>query len=284
MIKTLRTLATAVSATSVAALAVAASGLSASPEEDRAAMRAFYEQRFPDVAIEEHIDGAYALDAGKRAQWLEMEDFPPYEIAIDEGADLYDTPLADGSSYGDCLGDDAPAVKQFYPQYDAGSGEVVTLELAINRCREQAGDEPWDYLGDEMNALTAFIAYESRGKPIAVTVPDDEGALAAYEDGRRFFYTRRGQLNFACSSCHITMAGNYLRAERLSATLGHATHWPVYRLKWKEVGPLHLRFAECNSQVRAVPLELQSESYRNLEYFLTYMSNGLVLNGPATRK
>ena len=119
---------------------------------------------------------------------------------------------------------------------------------------------------------------------IAVAIPDDPRALAAYEDGKAFYYTRRGQLNFACSHCHVNMAGNMLRAERLSATVGHATHWPVYRLKWKEVGPLHRRFMECNSQVRGVPLEPQSESYRNLEYFLTYMSNGLVLNGPATRK
>jgi sulfur-oxidizing protein SoxA len=256
----------------------------ASPESDRQALRDFYQQRFPDIAIEEHIDGAYALDAGKRAQWQEMEDFPPYEIAIDEGADLYDTPLADGSSYADCLGEDAPVVKQHYPRFDSDRGEVVTLELAINECRERAGDEPWDYLGPEMNALTAFIAYESRGEPIAVAVPDDAAAQAAYEDGKAFFYTRRGQLNFACSSCHITMAGNQLRAERLSAAIGHATHWPVYRLKWKEVGPLHLRFMECNSQVRAVPLEPQSESYRNLEYFLTSLAQGLELNGPASRK
>jgi sulfur-oxidizing protein SoxA len=41
---------------------------------------------------------------------------------------------------------------------------------------------------------------------------------------------------------------------------------------------------ECNSQVRATPLDPQSESYRNLEYFLTYMANGLELNGPASRK
>jgi hypothetical protein len=62
----------------------------AAPEDDRAALRSFYQQRFPDIAIEAHVDGAYALDAGKRAQWLEMEDFPPYEIAVDDGAELYD--------------------------------------------------------------------------------------------------------------------------------------------------------------------------------------------------
>ncbi|WP_439107464.1 sulfur oxidation c-type cytochrome SoxA [Congregibacter sp.] len=256
----------------------------AGPEEDRNALRAFYEQRFPSVELDAHGDGAYALDAAKREQWLEMEDFPPYEIAIDDGADLYDEPLADGSSYADCLGEDAPVVKQHFPRFDAVSGEVETLEQRLNNCRTAAGDEPWDYLGSEMSSLMAFIAYESRDEQIAVEIPDDPRAQAAYNDGKEFFYTRRGQLNFACSSCHVSMAGNALRAERLSAALGHATHWPVYRLKWKEVGPLHKRFIECNSQVRAEPLEPQSDSYRNLEYFLTYMSNGMALNGPASRK
>lgn len=267
----------------VLALAVSAS-VSAGPQEDRAALRAYYEKRFPDVPLNAHIDGAYALDAGKRAQWLEMEDFPPYEITVDDGAELYDEPLADGSSYADCLGEDAPVVKQHYPRFDVASGEVVTLEQAINACRQAAGNEPLDYLGEEMNALSAFIAWESRDEAVAVEIPDDPRAMAAYEDGKQFYYTRRGQLNFACSNCHVDMAGSMLRAERLSASLGHTTHWPVYRLKWKEVGPLHRRFAECNSQVRAVPLEPQSESYRNLEYFLTYMSNGMALNGPASRK
>jgi sulfur-oxidizing protein SoxA len=256
----------------------------AGPEDDRLALRAFYEQRFPDINVDKHVDGAYALDADKRAQWLELEDFPPYEFTVDEGASLYDERLADGSSYADCLGDDAPAVKHHYPQFDSRSGDVVTLEQRINRCREAAGDAPWDYLGPEMNALTAFIAFESRGERFALQVPEDPRALAAYEAGKALYYTRRGQLNFACSSCHVTMAGNALRAERLSATVGHATHWPVYRLKWREVGPLHRRFMECNLQVQAVPLAPQSESYRNLEYFLTYMSNGMPLNGPASRK
>ncbi|MDP5070583.1 MAG: sulfur oxidation c-type cytochrome SoxA [Congregibacter sp.] len=256
----------------------------AGPEEDRNALRAFYELRFPDIELDAHADGAYALDADKREQWLEMEDFPPYEIAIDEGADLYQEPLADGSSYADCLGDDAPAVKHRFPRFDAASGQVETLEQRINSCRRSAGDEPWDYLGPDMSSLMAFIAFESRDEKIAIEVPDDPLAQAAYNDGKEFFYTRRGQLNFACSSCHVSMVGNALRAERLSAALGHTTHWPVYRLKWKEVGPLHKRFIECNSQVRATPLEAQSESYRNLEYFLTYMSNGMALNGPASRK
>jgi sulfur-oxidizing protein SoxA len=58
----------------------------------------------------------------------------------------------------------------------------------------------------------------------------------------------------------------------------------VYRSKWGELGTLHRRFGGCNKQVRAKPFKPQSEEYRNLEYFLTHMSNGIEFNGPSARK
>jgi sulfur-oxidizing protein SoxA len=50
------------------------------------------------------------------------------------------------------------------------------------------------------------------------------------------------------------------------------------------MGTLHRRFGGCNGQVRAKPFKAQSVQYRELEYFLAYMSNGLELNGPGARK
>lgn len=255
-----------------------------SPEQDLAGLRDFYEKRFPDIELAAHKDGAYALDAAKREQWLEMEEFPPYEIAVDDGAELYEETFPNGSSYGTCLGEDAPAVKSRYPYFDTQKGEVITLELALNNCRSAAGLELLDWDSEELAALSAFISMESRDQIMAIEIPDDPRALAAYEDGKQFYYQRRGQLNFACSSCHLQSTGMMLRAERLSATIGHATHWPVYRGKWQRVGTLHRRFRECNSQVRAESFAMQSETYRNLEYFLSYMNNGMELNGPASRK
>jgi sulfur-oxidizing protein SoxA len=58
----------------------------------------------------------------------------------------------------------------------------------------------------------------------------------------------------------------------------------VYRAKWGDIGTLHKRIQECNEQVRARKFEAQSVELRNLEYFLSYMSNGLELNGPASRR
>lgn len=260
----------------------AAAATAADPEADRLALREYYAARFPQVALDAHKDGVYAIDSGAREQWLEMEEFPPYEIAVDEGAELFAAPFANGLGYGDCFGDGA--VKGQYPYFDEQRGQVITLELAINDCRAANNEPPLDYGGEEINRLVAYMAYASRGQLIAVDAPASPAASAAYEAGKQFYTTRRGQLNFACSSCHIQLVGNRLRAERLSASLGHVTHWPVYRFKWEEIGSLHKRFAECNAQVGAEPFAEQSTEYRNLEYFLSYLSNGLELNGPASRK
>jgi sulfur-oxidizing protein SoxA len=263
----------------------AGAGATAGPEEDRTAMLEYYTGRFPDVPLQEFANGLYAFDEIAREQWIEMEDFPPYEIAIEDGQALFEASFANGKSYADCFDNGGIGVRQQYPYFDTDAGEVVTLELAINQCRAANDEEPLPYLTGDLAAISAYMSYTSRGNTINVVVPQDNpSALAAYESGKQYYYTRRGQLNFACMSCHVRSAGSMLRADRLSTTLGHATHWPVYRAKWGEIGTLQRRISECNSQVFARPLEPQSIEYRNLEYFLTYMSNGLELNGPASRR
>ncbi|MGB5292602.1 MAG: sulfur oxidation c-type cytochrome SoxA [Lysobacterales bacterium] len=256
----------------------------ASPETDRLALREFFAQRFPDLDLNEMINGLYAFDEGAREQWLEMEDFPPYEIAIEEGEEIFNTPFANGKGYADCFENGGIGIKQNYPRFDADSGEVITLEYAINQCRTDNGEEPLPWMTDELAAISAYMAYTSRGNKMSVVIPDDPRALQAYESGKEYYYTRRGQLEFACENCHMQSAGSLLRADRLSGMLGQATHWPVYRSKWGEIGTLHKRFRECNEQVRAKPYDAQSQVYRELEYFLSYMSNGLEMNGPASRR
>ena len=256
----------------------------ATPEDDRLALREFFSQRFPDLDLNEMINGLYAFDEGAREQWIEMEDFPPYEIAIEEGEEAFVVPFANGKSYADCFENGGMGIKQNYPRFDTDSGELITLEYAINKCRTDNGEEPLPWLTGELAAISAYMAYTSRGNKMNVVIPDDPRALQAYESGKEYYYTRRGQLEFACENCHMQSANNLLRADRLSGMLGQATHWPVYRSKWGETGTLHKRFMECNVQVRAKPYEAQSQVYRELEYFLSYMSNGMEMNGPASRR
>lgn len=271
---------------SLAVLAFTATGVQGGPEEDRMAFVKYYKSKFPSVPRQEYANGVYAIDPIGRENWEAIMEFPPYEPFIDAGQVMWQTPFANGKSYKDCFAD-GPAIAHHYPRWDREQGLVMTLPLAINQCREANGEKPLKYKKGPINNILAYIAFQSRGKVINVKVPtDDPRAMAAYEAGKKFYFTRRGQLNFSCASCHLQSVGLKVRTEILSPSVGHVTHWPTYRSKadWSTVGTLHRRFTGCNKNIRAKPMQAQGPEYRNLEYFLSYLSNGLELNGPGARK
>ncbi len=257
----------------------------AGAEEDRLAFVKYYKTRFPDIPFAEYANGIYAIDSDARGQWLEIEEFPPYEFAIEQGQERWETVFENGKTLADCFPQRLDEIRVSYPRLDERLGEVVTIEMAINQCRTANEQPPLTYGGDEILDITAFLAFQGRGKEIDVRVPEnDSRALDAYESGKRFYYTKRGQLNLACADCHVTSVGQLVRADRLSASLGHTTHFPVYRSKLGGMISLHKRVAGCVRDVRAKPFALQSIEFRNLEYFLSYMGNGLDVNGPGARK
>ena len=259
-------------------------GVSAGPVEDQAAFQKYYESRFPNTPTADFANGVYSILPEAREQWESIEEFPPYEIAIENGEKLYHSKFANGKSLADCFGPEG-AVRGQYPLWDKDRGMVITMERAVNECREANGEKPYGWKKGKIADVTAYMSYNSRGQEVKVDIPsDDPRALAAYEDGKEHFYTKRGQLNFACADCHLLTAGNLYRADTTSPAFGHATSWPVFRSKWQSMGTLHRRFAGCHNNIRANPYKAQGAEYSNLEYFVTYMSNGLDFNGPAARK
>jgi L-cysteine S-thiosulfotransferase len=253
------------------------------PQADFKAFRAYFTQRFPNVPLNDFVNGPYSMDAGLRKQWQAIEDFPPYDFAVDKGKEMFATPFKNGKRNGDCFPNQGIGIRQNYPYFDLQSGQVVTLELALNRCRESNGEQPVSYVKEDMAALTAYMAFTSRGKLFDVKIPDDPRALAAYANGERYFYARRGQLNFSCASCHVQSPGEHIRTEVLAPALGLLAAMPIYRSEWNGMGTISRRFVTCNIQTRAVPLSPQDEDYRDVEYFLTFMGNGLPVTGPGAR-
>lgn len=256
----------------------------ATPQQDLAEFRDFFKDRFPDTPFEDYVNGVYSIDPVSREQWEDIEEFAPYELSISNGEALFNKPFANGKTYASCFENGGIGIRQNYPYFDTDRGEVVTLELAINECRTANGEKPLKWKKGPIADISAYMAYTSRGNIFDIKIPDDPRALAAYERGKKHFYQKRGQLNMACADCHKFYSGNLIRADLLSPALGHVTHFPVYRSKWGGLGTLHRRYGGCNKQVRAKPYPAQSEEYRDLEYFHTYMSNGLAVNGPGARK
>jgi sulfur-oxidizing protein SoxA len=167
-----------------------------------------------------------------------------------------------------------------HPAYDAVTGTLVNLEGRINRCRaERQKATPLAYESRELLALTAFVARQSRGLPIAVE--SSARTQAFLEAGRAAFRRRQGQLDLACVHCHDERAG-----KRLAGTLipqGHPTAYPVYRLEWQAVGSLHRRLRNCLVGIRAEPYALGAREYVELEMYLMWRARGMPLEAPGVR-
>jgi sulfur-oxidizing protein SoxA len=253
------------------------------PEMDRKAFQAFFFAKFPDLPKAEYGNGPYAVNAEMRKGWKEIMAFPPYELALDEGHEEWEKPFKNGKTYADCFDNKGVGIRQTYPRFIAKTGQVETLEGAINRCRVENGEKALNPMTGLMASLAAVMAQSSNGKPFAIEIPNDPRALAAYNRGKEFFYSRKGQLGVSCASCHMSPAGERMRGDILAPALGIVAAMPIYRSDWGSMGTTIRRFASCSSQTRAVPLPADDEEYRNLEYFLTYMSNGIPVVGPGAR-
>jgi sulfur-oxidizing protein SoxA len=255
----------------------------ASPEKDRTAMLAFFSERFVDVPLREYVHGSMMLSDDARMQYDSIMDFPPFQGDIDRGQKIWEAPFANGQSFSSCFENGGRNVAGRYPYYDGQTDRVVTFEMALNQCLRRNRETEFDF-GDRntMGALTAYARTLSDDMLMDVRV-DGAGARKKYESGRAFYYRRIGQHNLACASCHVTHAGHYFRDELLSPTIGQAVHFPVFR-GGEFLYTLHMRYRRCMEAVRAVPYPSGSEELNNLEYFHSYLNNGLPLKASIYRR
>jgi len=288
-----------------------AGNFDAQAEKDRIALQKYFVKKFEDpiknkaeffpyvsedeikanyiypIKLEEFVNGNAAWYKPTRDQFAEINDFPPYEIPLDEGEELFNTAFKNGKTYSSCFPD--TAIKQNYPYFNEETGKVVTLGLDINACRVKNGEEPLKYGKNDIARLSAYFALKSRGKKINVEIKSAE-AEAVYNKGKKLFYKQTGTLGLNCAECHVQGSGQKIRQEGLSPILGGISHFPTFRIKYSGksgdsgLGTVQRRLQGCLKDTGLEKEKMQSENLRALEYFVTYMSNGLKLNGPDTRK
>jgi sulfur-oxidizing protein SoxA len=188
-----------------------------------------------------------------------------------------------GKSCADCHGDAKTGMKGVaarYPAFDAASGGPVNLEQRINISRQQDQKaQAFAYEGKEMLALSAYVAMQSRGEPIA---PHDDARLAPFiENGRAQFNQRQGQLNLSCAQCHDDNWGKSLAGNTIPQA--HPTGYPIYRLEWQSLGSLQRRLRNCMIGLRAEPYAYGAPEYVDMELFLMWRARGMKIETPAVR-
>jgi sulfur-oxidizing protein SoxA len=279
--------------TAVALLGLAPAISMASPQDDLKEFRSYFYKKFPGIKLQDYADGIYGISKERRQEWEAMEEFPPYEPGLEKGKKMFEK-----YQVGKCFKNGGIGIRQNYPWFNEKTGQVHTLEGDIMSCLKKNGvdveAEKITFEKGKLAAISAYMGYTSRGQKLNVVVPNDERALAIYNRGKHHFYAKRGQLNMACADCHMYNSGMLARANLLSPALGHVSHFPVYRKAWEigasgdpalsGYGTIQRRYGGCNEQVRAKKFKAQSDEYVALEYFHSYMSNGIAINAPGVRE
>lgn len=261
-----------------AALALAAGAGLASPEKVKGEIATRLQRQLPALAAADYALGAAAFDAELRARIDENSDAAA--AVVESGRALWNTKFRNGRTLAACFPNGGRRIAANYPQYDTRLKRVVTLEMAVNQCLKTHGEALYDPADAQtMGAVTAYLRSLSNGQKLAVRVP--AAAADRFEQGRRLYFTRLGQRNFACASCHVQGAGRRFTDTPLSPVIGQATHWPVVREG--SALTLHARIRECLDLMGAAPFLAGSDELNHLEYFLAYLSNGLVLKANVWR-
>jgi sulfur-oxidizing protein SoxA len=234
-----------------------------------------------NISAGDFKDGTYSYNVGGKKFRDEMMEMPPFDENIENGEELYN------KYFTKCFS--SPEIKGEYPKFDEKQGKVITLTTAIMTCAKdqglEIGKKAWNYDTGLTTDVEAYIAYSSQEAEKKVnTKITSAAAAAAYEHGKQLFYTQRGYLELSCAECHVQGAGQRVRLEYMSPTLGHVTHFPVYRSTKEKLLTIENRVRGCIKDTGQIKPKHDGKFISDLVYFMSYMSNGMELSGPDIRK
>ena len=232
----------------------------------------------------ENLDEIYSgwVFRADETQTLQTDDFDnPGFVFVDTAMDLYEE--VDGTADKACSSchenvEDFKGLRAAMPRVK--DGKVQTMEEIINNCRtEHMGAKAWKWSGTQMSSMVAYIGLQSRGMPVKVAIDGD--AKPIWEQGKKLYYSRFGQLDMACSNCHEDNYGNMIRADHLSQ--GQINGFPTYRLKNAKLSSIHGRFKGCMKNIRAEPFKEGSDEFKALQLYLASRGAGLTVETPSVR-
>jgi sulfur-oxidizing protein SoxA len=139
-----------------------------------------------------------------------------------------------------------------------------------------------------MEALVAWIASESRGMPMNVSLSRPE-ERRAYEIGKDMFFYRAGPHDFSCATCH-SHDKLRIRLQDLPNLTSPAdakrayTTWPGYRVSQGELRTMQHRINDCYRQQRFPEPGYASDAVTALTMYLAHNANGGVYNAPSVKR
>lgn len=253
------------------------------PDVERLGMIAFLKRNFAKLSNSEITQGAAALEPGVKIFALGVENETNTADVLAIGKKRWDTKFANGKTFASCFSGGGKRAAVNYPQFDAASSSVLTLEGALNKCLQANSEAPLG-IGDAwtMGALSAYLRSLSDNVNLTIRV-NGAAARTRFDAGRAQFLQRRGQQNFACAHCHVQHAGAIYGQSGLSAAVGQANTMPVLWAGGK-LRSVQMQFQACMERSGATPLALGSAAMNDLEYYHAFLSTGLAQQPLSARR
>lgn len=244
-------------------------------------------------------------DANIFAQYREMfGDDNPAELMEIQGEEVWKTARGPKNvSLENCdLGLGAGKVAGAYaqlPRYFKDADRVQDLEARLAHCMvsqqgfklEEVLAKPFSEQGQpttDMEALSAWIAGQSRGVPIAVP-QNHPKEKQSYAIGEQLFNYRAGPYDFSCATCH-SQSDKRIRLQNLpnllepaSARAAFAT-WPGYRISQGALRTIEWRMADCARQQRLPQLQFTSDGAISLITYMGVQAQGEPMSAPGLKR
>ncbi|HYL90006.1 MAG TPA: sulfur oxidation c-type cytochrome SoxA [Burkholderiales bacterium] len=184
------------------------------------------------------------------------------------------------------------------PRYFADADRVMDLETRLlycmmtlqGRAREEATKRVFGNAdhASEMEVLSAYIARQSNGMPIApgTSHPKEK---AAYALGQKLYFHRAGPWDFSCASCHGE-EGKRIRMSELPVLYKPQyagplmATWPAYRVSTSAFVTLQWRINDCYRQMRMPEPAYASDATVALIDFITVTAQGTPYRGPSIKR
>ena len=216
---------------------------------------------------------------------MQDDDFAnPGMESVERGFELFHIVDDSEMSCAQCHGESGTKINKnnvaTFPKYSKELQRPITIQDQINICKEERMDYfPYLYDSKRLVDLESYVRYLSRGEIINVKT---EGPIKPfYDEGKKLFETRMGQLDMSCAHCHDVYPGYWLRGQQLGQ--GQSNGFPTFRLSTQRITSLQRRFTECLGSFRAAPYNPGSAEYINLELYVTARGNGLEIETPTVR-
>ncbi len=209
----------------------------------------------------------------------------PSAELVDTGRVLFEKPGPNGKSCASCHADPDTAFKGWaarMPYYEPRLAKVVGVAEFVARHAKATTGAEWLMQSPENTALHVFLTNLSAGMPVAIDASSEE-AKAALARGEALTRLKIGQQHMACVDCHEKLGETWLRGQFLGLLPGQVAHFPLWRTSRQETWDIRKRFQWCGVQIRANDLPPDAPEYGDLEFYLSYISNGTIIEAPNIR-